>query len=62
MHPRNIDQALLQRRLDQISDGLKEGVRREVQRLRRLGLPIYVGSNGKVIALQPDRRPESPQR
>ena len=62
MHPRNIDQALLQRRLDQISDGLKEGVRREVQRLRRLGLPIYVGSNGKVIALQPDHLRESPQR
>jgi hypothetical protein len=51
MHPRNIDPALLQRRLDQISSGLKEGVRREVQRLRRLGLPIYVGSNGKVAAM-----------
>jgi len=55
MHPRNIDPALLQRRLDQISDGLKEGVRREVQRLRRLGLPVYVGSNGKVIVLPSDR-------
>lgn len=55
MHPRNIDPALLQRRLDQISAGLKEGVRREVQRLRRLGLPIYVGTEGKVVALPSDR-------
>jgi hypothetical protein len=54
MHPRNIDPALLQRRLDQISNGLKEGVRREVQRLRRLGLPVYVGSNGKVVAMPPN--------
>ncbi len=58
MHPRNIDPALLQRRLDQISDGLKEGVRREVQRLRRLGLPIYVGSNGKVIPMLPNQPTE----
>jgi len=55
MHPRNIDPALLQRRLDQISDGLKEGVRREVQRLRQLGLPIYVGSNGKVVSMPPNQ-------
>lgn len=52
---------LLQKRLDQIGEGLKEGVRREVQRLRGLGLPIYVGTNGKVIALQPDHRPEPTQ-
>jgi chromosome condensin MukBEF MukE localization factor len=62
MHPRNIDPALLQRRLDQISDGLKEGVRREVQRLRRLGLPIYVGSNGKVLAMSSENRQDLTQR
>ena len=58
MHPRNIDPALLQRRLDQISEGLKEGVRREVQRLRQLGLPIYVGSNGNVLPAPPIRPTE----
>jgi len=55
MHPRNIDPTLLQRRLDQISEGLIEGVRREVQRLRQLGLPIYVGSNGKVVSMPPNQ-------
>ncbi len=59
MHSPNIDPALLHRRLDQISDGLIEAVRREVQRLRQLGLPIYVGSNGTVVSMptnQPTER------
>jgi hypothetical protein len=58
MDPRNIDPALIERRLEQISEGLKEGVRREVERLRRLGLTIYVETNGKVIALQPQQQSE----
>lgn len=57
MPERNIDPDLLQRRLAQISHGLKEAVRREVHRLRQLGLPIYVATNGKVIALPPDDAP-----
>lgn len=37
------------RRLDQIEDGLREAIRREVARLRRLGLPVYVAENGRVV-------------
>lgn len=48
----NVDPGFLQKRLEAISEGLKEGIRREVQRLRELGLPIYVVRNGKVVDLQ----------
>lgn len=33
-------------------DGLKEAIDREVETLRREGLPIYVSDNGKVSNLQ----------
>lgn len=46
------DEAFLQSRLDDISRGLKEGIRREVARLRELGLPIYVAENGTVVSRQ----------
>ena len=51
------DSDFLQRRLLAIGEGLKEGVRREVRRLRELGLPVYVADNGTVIALPPTPRP-----
>ena len=40
-------------RLDAISEGLKEAIRREVRRLRDQGLPVYVADNGKVVASPP---------
>jgi len=42
----------LKRRLNATAEGLKEGVRREVARLRKLGLPIYVAENGTVVNRQ----------
>ncbi len=42
----------MQRRLEAIREGLKEGVRREVERLEKLGLPIYVGENGKIVVIE----------
>lgn len=47
---------ILKRRLDQIEEGLREGIRREVARLRRLGLPVYVAENGRVVE-RPEPRP-----
>ncbi len=46
----------MQRRLEAIREGLKEGVRREVERLEKLGLPIYVGENGKIVVIESRRR------
>ena len=54
MRKRALDSSFLQERLDQTNNDLKDGVRREVQRLRRLGLPIYLGNNGNVVAMPPN--------
>ena len=48
------DSTFLNQRLEAIAEGLKEGVRREVQRLRERGLPVYVAKNGTVVALPPE--------
>ena len=53
------DSTFLNQRLDAIAEGLKEGVRREVQRLRECGLPVYVAKNGTVVALPP-QAPDTP--
>lgn len=58
MHSKDVDRQFLEDRLRAISEGLKEGVRREVARLTELGLPIYVADNGKVIDLQAKPRSE----
>ncbi len=50
--PARHDPALLKQRLDDICDGLREAIDREVARLRREGLPIYVSENGRVVDLQ----------
>ena len=46
------DEVLLDREMDAICAGLREGIAREVARLRREGLPIYVSDNGKIVDLQ----------
>ena len=46
------DAEFLQQRLEDICRGLKEGIRCEVARLRKLGLPIYVAENGTVVNRQ----------
>ena len=48
-NPSESDREFLRRRLDAICEGLKEGVRREVARLRREGLPVYVVEDGNVV-------------
>ena len=60
MQRSDIDPEFLKKRLEQIAEGLKEGIRREVERLKRLGLPIYVEQHGKIIDLQknPRKQPE----
>jgi hypothetical protein len=52
MQPDKTEDALLDKRLDEICEGFREGVDREVERRHREGLPIYVAENGKVIDLQ----------
>lgn len=51
MTDRNIDPAFLEKRLDEICEGVQEGVRREVKRLREKGLPVYVARGDEVIVL-----------
>jgi hypothetical protein len=53
IRPNEPDSEFLQQRLEQISDGLKEGVRREVERLHKLGLPVYVWKDGAVVIEPP---------
>lgn len=45
----------LKRRLDATAEGLKEGIRREIARREKLGLPIYVDDHGTVVDLQSNR-------
>ena len=52
MHRKDIDQKFLEERLEAISTGLKEGVRREVERLTDLGLPIFVAHDGHIVDRQ----------
>ena len=52
MQPDKTEDALLDKRLDDICEGLTEAIDREVERRRREGLPIYVAEDGKVIDQQ----------
>lgn len=45
------DPDFLGQRLEAISEGFKEAIRREVRRLRERGLPVYVAENGTVVEL-----------
>ena len=59
MRNNDVDATFLKKRLEDISEGLKEGVRREVERLREEGAPVYVAQDGKVIALPPNSPTQS---
>ena len=48
----NNEKEILRRHMDEICLGLVEAIDREVEVLRREGLPIYVAENGKVVDLQ----------
>jgi hypothetical protein len=43
------DAQALKQQLEGIEEGLREAIRREVARLRRLGLPAYVEEDGRVV-------------
>ena len=52
MQPSINEEALLDRQMDEICEGLVEAVDLEVEALRREGYPIYVAENGKIVDLQ----------
>jgi len=52
MQPSKTEERALDRQLDEICDGFREAVDREVETLQREGLPIYVAENGHVVDLQ----------
>lgn len=39
--------------LQRIRDGVTEGIRREVQRRRKAGLPLHVERDGRLVTLWP---------
>ncbi len=62
MQENNEHQRFLKERVRTIVDGLTEGVRREVQRLREMNLPVYVVRDGRVvdIAREPTSDDDTP--
>jgi hypothetical protein len=46
------EEQALDRQLDEICDGFREAVDREIETLQREGLPIYVADNGRIVDLQ----------
>lgn len=46
------DELALDKQLDEICEGFREAIDREVETLEREGLPIYVAENGRVVDLQ----------
>jgi biotin operon repressor len=58
MQPNETEERVLDKQLDEICDGLREAVEREVETLQREGLPIYVSDNGHVIDLQTNKPPK----
>ena len=52
MQPDKTENALLDKHMDDICEGFKEAIDREVETLRREGFPIYVSDDGKVVDLQ----------
>ncbi len=62
MERKSTDTDFIEQRLKDISEGLKEAIRREVERLKQLGIPLYVGQNGKVVVIQPEKNSRSKSR
>lgn len=46
------DEAMLDEQMDDICEGLREAIEKEVDTLRSEGLPIYVAQNGNIVDLQ----------
>ncbi len=51
MKKKKVSSKFLEQRLRAIRQGIRNAIRKEVQRLRELGLPIYVDVGGKVSIL-----------
>lgn len=52
MQPMKSEDEILDKELDEICEGFREAIDREVEGLRRDGFPIYVAENGTVVDLQ----------
>ncbi len=52
MQANETEERALDKQLDEICEGLREAVNREVETLQREGLPIYVIEDGYVVDLQ----------
>ena len=59
MTSREVDPEFLKSYLEKIAAGMTEAIRREVKRLRELGLPIYVDREGEVVNLGDEPGPTS---
>jgi biotin operon repressor len=57
MQASKTEERALDRQLDEICDGFREAIDREVETLQREGLPIYVADNGRVVDLQTNKPP-----
>ncbi len=55
MNGKDVDRQFLEDCLKAIGEGLKEGVRREVERLTQLALPIYLPTTGRSLNYKPSR-------
>ena len=55
MREREVDQQFLETRLDTIARCAKEAIRREIELLRKLKLPIYVAEDGRIVDLNTAR-------
>lgn len=54
MQNARIDDSFLEDLLNRIGEGLIEGVRQEMERRKRLGIPICIDRDGKVEIVMPD--------
>ena len=52
MQPNKTEERALDKQLDEICEGFREAIDREVETLQREGLPVYVAENGRVVDLQ----------
>jgi hypothetical protein len=55
MREPEVDQRFLESRLDTMARCAKEAIRREIELLRKLELPIYVAEDRRVVDLNAPR-------